>query len=66
MFVCDTNLVFFYRKYENGAVGSLTHVVALQGTNYSCELEVFADGYQLKWVARLTSKFLPTYDRADL
>jgi len=38
------------RKYENGAVGSLTHVVGLQGKNYSCELEVFADGYQLKYV----------------
>lgn len=37
-------------KYESGAVGSLTHVVALQGTNYSCELEVFADGYSLKCV----------------
>ena len=37
-------------KYESGAVGSLTHVVALQGTNYSCELEVFADGYSLKYV----------------
>jgi hypothetical protein len=29
-------------------VGSFTHVVALQGTNYSCEFEVYADGYQLK------------------
>ena len=37
------------RKYESGAVGTLTHVVALQGTDYSCELEVFADGYQLKY-----------------
>jgi len=37
-------------KYENGAVGSLTHIVALQGTNYSCELEVYADGYMLKLV----------------
>lgn len=35
-------------KYESGAVGSFTHVVALQGTNYSCELEVYADGYLLK------------------
>lgn len=38
------------RKYDSGAVGSFTHVVALQGTNYSCELEVFADGYSLKYV----------------
>lgn len=37
-------------KYESGAVGSFTHVVGLQGTNYSCELEVFADGYSLKLV----------------
>ena len=42
------DLLFSYRKYENGAVGSLTHCVTLQGTNYSCELEVFADGYSLK------------------
>lgn len=35
-------------KYENGAVGSLTHMVSLQGTNYSCELEVLCDGYMLK------------------
>ncbi|KAF9453196.1 hypothetical protein P691DRAFT_695150 [Macrolepiota fuliginosa MF-IS2] len=37
-------------KYDSGAVGSFTHVVALQGTNYSCELEVYADGYLLKLV----------------
>lgn len=36
------------RKYDSGAVGSFTHTVALQGTNYSCEFEVFADGYSLK------------------
>lgn len=36
-------------KYENGAVGSFSHVVALQGHNYSCELEVYADGYQFKY-----------------
>lgn len=38
------------RKYESGAVGSFTHLVALQGHDYSCELEVYADGYQLKYV----------------
>ena len=38
-------------KYESGAVGSFTDVVGLQGTNYSCELEVFADGYSLKSVS---------------
>ncbi|KAJ7582770.1 putative oxidoreductase C terminal-domain-containing protein [Mycena floridula] len=37
-------------KYDSGAVGSFTHLVALQGQNYSCELEVYADGYQLKLV----------------
>ncbi|GBE81932.1 putative oxidoreductase C terminal-domain-containing protein [Sparassis latifolia] len=37
-------------KYENGAVGSFIHLVALQGHDYSCELEVYADGYQLKLV----------------
>lgn len=36
------------RKYENGAVGTFTHCVALKGHDYSCELEVFADGYQMK------------------
>lgn len=35
-------------KYENGAVGNFVHVVALQGHDYSCELEVYADGYSLK------------------
>jgi hypothetical protein len=38
------------RKYENGAVGTLTHVVALQGSSYACELEVYADGFLLKYV----------------
>jgi len=37
-------------KYVNGAVGSFTHVVALQGKDYSCEIEVYADGYSLKLV----------------
>lgn len=36
------------RKYESGAVGQFTHAVALQGQAYSCEFEVYADGYQLK------------------
>lgn len=42
------NAPTFFRKYESGAVGSFTHLVALQGHDYSCELEVYADGYQLK------------------
>ncbi|ORX39941.1 putative oxidoreductase C terminal-domain-containing protein [Kockovaella imperatae] len=37
-------------KYENGAVGSLTHAVALQGHAYACELEVWADGYHMRLV----------------
>ncbi|KAG8764294.1 hypothetical protein FRC11_005098 [Ceratobasidium sp. 423] len=37
-------------KYENGAVGTLTHAVALHGKNYSCELEVYLDGYQMRLV----------------
>ena len=41
-------LIGFHRKYENGAVGTFTHCVALKGHDYSCELEVFADGYQMK------------------
>ena len=45
-----------YRKYDSGAVGSFTHVAALQGTNYSCEFEVFADGYSLKSVELDTVK----------
>lgn len=37
-------------KYENGAVGSFTHTVALQGTAYDCELEVWADGYHMRLI----------------
>lgn len=37
-------------KYDSGAVGSFTHCVVLHGTDYSCELEVYADGYLLKLV----------------
>jgi len=37
-------------KYENGAVGSFTHAVALQGTAYACELEVWADGFHMRLV----------------
>ncbi|KAK4698559.1 hypothetical protein P7C70_g7713, partial [Phenoliferia sp. Uapishka_3] len=38
------------RKYESGAVGSLTHALILQGTKYSTELEIYADGYQLRLI----------------
>ncbi|EIN11584.1 hypothetical protein PUNSTDRAFT_98745 [Punctularia strigosozonata HHB-11173 SS5] len=37
-------------KYQGGAVGSLTHVIALHGNTYSTEFEVYADGYQMKLV----------------
>lgn len=33
-----------FRKYTNGAVGSLLHAIALHGINYSIELQVYADG----------------------
>ncbi|GAA6063897.1 hypothetical protein JCM10212_002429 [Sporobolomyces blumeae] len=35
-------------KYKTGAVGTLTHMLVLQGYRYSCELEVYCDGYQLR------------------
>jgi len=35
-------------KYESGGVGTLTHLVSLQGTNYACELEIYCDGYLFK------------------
>ncbi|KAJ9112820.1 hypothetical protein QFC20_002148 [Naganishia adeliensis] len=37
-------------KYKNGAVGTFVHAVALQGTAYSCELEVYCDGFQMRLV----------------
>ncbi|OBZ68816.1 hypothetical protein A0H81_10998 [Grifola frondosa] len=39
-------------KYRNGAVGALTHVIALHGmcTTYDTEFEVYADGYRFKLV----------------
>lgn len=37
-------------KYHTGAVGSLTHALILQGTKYSTELEIYADGYQLRLI----------------
>jgi predicted dehydrogenase len=51
-------------KYENGAVGTFTHVVALQGHDYSCELEVYADGYQFKYVIRALSLVIVHLRRA--
>ncbi|PCH39968.1 hypothetical protein WOLCODRAFT_161996 [Wolfiporia cocos MD-104 SS10] len=37
-------------KYKGGAVGALTHVIALHGTTYDTEFEVYADGFRLKLV----------------
>lgn len=47
---CPTKTEHLTRKYDNGAVGNFTHIVALQGHDYSCEFEVYADGYSLKLV----------------
>lgn len=45
------------RKYASGAVGTFMHGIALQGTNDSIELQVFADG-----VSCLPSSMLGTSD----
>jgi hypothetical protein len=46
-------------KYETGAVGSLTHALVLQGTKYSCELEVckqyFPSSINGSWETNLNS-----------
>jgi len=58
-------LTLQYRKYHSGATGSFTHLATLQGTDYSCEFEVFADGYALKYVSSaiikktLAQEFVP-------
>ncbi|KAK9461734.1 putative oxidoreductase C terminal-domain-containing protein [Lipomyces oligophaga] len=35
-------------KFENGAIGTLIHIVALHGIRFSNEIAVYADGYQLR------------------
>lgn len=45
-------------KYDSGAVGSFTHLICLQGQDYSCEFEVYADGYCLKLVNPYVSPVL--------
>lgn len=35
-------------RYEGGAVGSLSHSIALHGTTYNVEFEVIADGHIFK------------------
>ncbi|OAA58078.1 hypothetical protein SPI_06963 [Niveomyces insectorum RCEF 264] len=37
-------------KYNTGAIGTLSHVIALHGITYSNEIDVVADGYQLRLV----------------
>lgn len=37
-------------KFENGAVGSLTHAVALHGARFATELDVYGDGFQMRLV----------------
>ncbi|KND01037.1 uncharacterized protein SPPG_04130 [Spizellomyces punctatus DAOM BR117] len=37
-------------KYENGAIGTITHGINLHGTKYSAELEVHADGWLFRMV----------------
>ncbi|KAI0669146.1 putative oxidoreductase C terminal-domain-containing protein [Trametes maxima] len=37
-------------KYEGGAVGTLTHAIALHGNTYDTEFEVYTDGYRFKLV----------------
>lgn len=35
-------------KFKSGAVGNLTHIVALHGARFSNEITIFADGYQIR------------------
>lgn len=35
-------------KFNSGAIGSLTHIVALHGIRYSNEISIYADGYQFR------------------
>ena len=37
-------------KYKNGAVGNLTHSIALHGNTYDTELTIICDGHILKLV----------------
>ncbi|GME65144.1 hypothetical protein GTA08_BOTSDO01654 [Neofusicoccum parvum] len=45
-------------KYHNGALGTLTHIIALHGIRYSNEIVVTADGYQLRLVDLYTTPTL--------
>jgi len=38
------------RKYNSGAIGSLTHSLLLHGEKYETQLSVFADGYTFRLV----------------
>ena len=37
-------------KFDNGAVGNLTHVVALHGGNYETAIDIWADGLRMELV----------------
>ncbi|KAG9529378.1 hypothetical protein KCU93_g3532, partial [Aureobasidium melanogenum] len=45
-------------KYENGALGTLTHNIALHGIRYSNEIIITGDGYQLRLVDLYTTPTL--------
>ena len=45
-------------KFQNGALGTLTHLIALHGMKYSNEIVVTADGYQLRLVDLYTTPTL--------
>ena len=55
------------RKYNSGAVGSLTHSLLLHGEKYETQLSVFADGYSFRLVDLYTKPKLfyryPVVDR---
>jgi hypothetical protein len=58
-------LKWHHRKYKNGGVGILNHLAVLQGTNYSCEFEVYCDGCLLKSGPRFPRIFIsPLIDDA--
>ena len=39
-----------FRRYDSGAIGSLTHSLLLHGQKYETQLSVFADGYSFRLV----------------
>jgi hypothetical protein len=39
-----------FRRYNSGAIGSLTHSLLLHGQKYETQLSVLADGYSFRLV----------------